>query len=117
MVKGDIYLIDLNPCSGSEQKGFRPAIIVSHNSFNKNKRWNSVTIIPLTSAKRWLITGPSTVLFAQNEYGLTKESAALAHQITTIDKSKCAGFIGKCSPEKLEEIEEAILNYLDIFCE
>lgn len=117
MVKGDIYLIDLNPRSGSEQKEFRPAIIVSHNSFNKSSSWNSVTILPLTSAKRWLIPGPSTVLFKQNESGLSKDSAALAHQITTIDKSKCTGFIGKCSPEKLEQIEKAILNYLDILCE
>ena len=61
--------------------------------------------------------GPSTVLFAQNESGLTKESAALAHQITTSDKSKCAGFIGKCFTEKPEKIDEAILNYLDIFYE
>jgi len=114
MVKGDIYLIDLEPRSGSEQKGVRPGIIISHNSFSGNLKWKSITIIPITSAERWQITGPTTVLFKQGESGLAKACAALAHQITTIDKSKCSGFIGKCSNHKLEEIEQAIKNYLDI---
>lgn len=114
MVRGDIFLIRLEPRSGSEQKGHRPGIILSHNNFNRRNKWKSVTIIPLTSSERWLINGPTTVVFEKDESGLNKRCAALAHQITTIDKQKCVGFIGKCSPKKLRLIEQAILNYLDI---
>lgn len=92
----------------------RPGIIVSHNQFNSAPKWKSVTIIPLTSSERWLIPGSSAVIFEAGESGLTKRCAALAHQVTTIDKSKCVGFIGKCTIDKLRQIEKSLLNYLDI---
>ncbi len=112
MVRGDIYLVKLDPRSGSEQRGHRPGIIVSHNSFNKQSKWKSITIIPLTSSERWLKGSPSTVLFDKDESGLNKRCAALTHQITTIDKSKCVGLIGKCSVKKLALLDQAISNYL-----
>ena len=34
-MKRDIVLVDLNPTCGHEQKGFRPAVIISNNPFNQ----------------------------------------------------------------------------------
>ncbi len=114
MVKGDIFLIRLQPRSGSEQQGMRPGIIVSHNSFSNAPNWKSLTIVPLTTSEGWLGKSPSTVLFSKGESGLNKKCAALAHQITTIEKSKCVGYVGACTPGKLKELEQAVKNYLDL---
>ena len=45
--QGDIVFVDLNPTKGHEQKGKRPAIVVSLNVFNKNT--NMVMVCPITS--------------------------------------------------------------------
>jgi mRNA-degrading endonuclease toxin of MazEF toxin-antitoxin module len=104
VVRGEIYFLDLDPRSGSEQSGRRPGIIVSHDSFNSVPAWQSVTVLPLM-----------TVLFGRGEYGLPKECAALAHQITTVDRSKLIPpALGRVAGQKLGEIDEAIRNYLDL---
>ena len=75
----------------------------------------SLTVIPITSSERWLKKSPTTILLASGEANLPKESAALAHQITTIDRSKLVGqAVGRLSKAKLDELEEAVLNYLEI---
>ena len=35
MERGDIWLVDLNPTAGHEQRGTRPVVIVSPDSFNQ----------------------------------------------------------------------------------
>ena len=45
--QGDIILMDFNPIKGHEQKGSRPAIVISNNVFNKNTKM--VIVCPITS--------------------------------------------------------------------
>ena len=45
--QGDIVCLDFNPIKGHEQKGKRPAIVISNNVFNKNT--NMVIVCPITS--------------------------------------------------------------------
>jgi mRNA-degrading endonuclease toxin of MazEF toxin-antitoxin module len=75
MVRGEIYLVDLKPRSGSEQAGRRPCIIVSTDAFNQARGWRSITGVPLTSSDRWQSPWPTTVLFNEGESGF--QSAAL----------------------------------------
>jgi mRNA-degrading endonuclease toxin of MazEF toxin-antitoxin module len=113
MVKGEIYFMDLAPRSGSEQMGRRPGIVVSNNAFSNNPRWRSVTIVPITSAKRWQMPSPTTVLFAKGEYNLPKACSALAHQVTTLDKGKIiAPAVARLTASKLADVETALRNYL-----
>ena len=113
MVRGEVYLMDLSPRSGSEQAGRRPGIVVSNNAFTANPRWRSVTVVPLTSAERWQRPSPTTVLFAADDSNLPKACAALAHQVTTLDKDKIVGPpIGTLTPAKMSQLEAALTNYL-----
>ena len=113
MVRGEIYFVDLSPRSGSEQSGHRPCVIVSHAAFTENPRWQSVTVVPLTTADRWQRFSPTTVRFEAGESNLPRACAALAHQITTLDKSKVVTPpVGAVTGPKLLELEEAIRNYL-----
>ena len=115
MVRGEVYFLDLSPRSGSEQSGRRPGIIVSHDSFNDVPTWHSITVIPLTTSPRWMKASPTTVLFKRGECGLSKDGAALAHQVTTVDKSKLLEpALGRARGEKLDEVDQALRNYLNL---
>jgi mRNA interferase MazF len=113
MVRGEIYFVDLAPRSGSEQAGRRPCIVVSHDAFASSEAWRSVTVVPLTSAARWRKANPTSVLFEEGECGLPKACAALAHQITTLDRDKFERRpAGRLTPEKQRAVDEALRRYL-----
>ena len=58
MKRGEVYVADLTPRSGSEQQGRRPVIVLSHDAFNQAPNWRSIIVVPLstsaTQAKRGL---------------------------------------------------------------
>lgn len=45
--QGDIVYLDFNPIKGHEQKGFRPAVVISNNVFNLNTKM--AIVCPITS--------------------------------------------------------------------
>lgn len=45
--QGDIVFLNFSPTKGHEQKGCRPAIIISNDTFNKNTKM--VIVCPITS--------------------------------------------------------------------
>ena len=52
--QGDIVYLDFNPTKGHEQKGFRPAIVISNNTFNKHTGMSIVC--PITSNTKYFPT-------------------------------------------------------------
>ena len=52
--QGDIVMIDLNPTKGHEQRGYRPAVVLSKNVFNENT--NMVIVCPVTSNDKYFPT-------------------------------------------------------------
>lgn len=52
--QGDIVMIDLNPTKGHEQRGYRPAVVISKNIFNENT--NMVIVCPITSNDKYFPT-------------------------------------------------------------
>jgi mRNA-degrading endonuclease toxin of MazEF toxin-antitoxin module len=47
MRRGDIYLVDLDPTEGHEQRGTRPVLVVSPDEFNKFTQ--VPVVLPITS--------------------------------------------------------------------
>ncbi|OGL43480.1 MAG: MazF family transcriptional regulator, partial [Candidatus Schekmanbacteria bacterium RBG_16_38_10] len=82
--KWGIFIADLNPVQGSEQKGTRPVIVVSDEDFNR--LMPVVTILPITSLKKGRRVYPNEVLLKQGIGGLAQDSIILAHQIRTVSK-------------------------------
>ena len=52
--QGDIVLLDFNPARGHEQKGYRPAIVISNNIFNINTKM--VMVCPISSNTKYFPT-------------------------------------------------------------
>ncbi len=50
-LRGEIWMIDLNPKKGHEQQGVRPCLIVSTNSLNRSN-FGTVIVCPITTVRR-----------------------------------------------------------------
>jgi mRNA interferase MazF len=113
MKRGDVYWADLIPRSGSEQTGRRPVIVLSHDGFNQNPTWKSITVVPITSSALQAKRGP-TVVALPAVAGLSKPSAAICHQVTTLESAKLTRKIGALPSEILSEVEEGLRAALDL---
>ena len=106
MRRGDVYWAELEPRSGSEQRGRRPVVVVSHDGFNAIPTWRSVVVVPLsTSTAR---TGPTAIGISAGAGGPGKASVALCHQVTTLDRAKLTKRVGSLSPTDLGRLSEGL---------
>src|SRR6266849_3327170 len=108
MKRGEVYWADLVPRSGSEQKGRRPVIVISHDAFNQTQGWRSIIVVPLSTSLTQAGRGPSAVLLSEGTAGLSKESVALCHQVTTLDRSKLSQQIGTLNSVELKQVEDGL---------
>jgi mRNA interferase MazF len=114
MKRGDVYWADLAPRSGSEQQGRRPVIVISHDAFNQAQAWRSIIVVPLSTSAGQAARGPSAILLTRGSAGLTKDSVALCHQVTTLDRAKLSQRIGELTPTALREVEEGLKAAMDL---
>jgi mRNA interferase MazF len=109
MRRGEVWWAQLEPRSGSEQRGRRPVVVLSHDAFNEVETWHSVIVVPLTTSKRQQLRGPTVAPLAPAETGLPRGSFALGHQITTLDRGKLAEALGRLGEASLRRVEAAVL--------
>ena len=114
MKRGDIYWADLAPRSGSEQQGRRPVVILSHDAFNQTPNWRSIVVVPVSTSSAQARRGPTAVLLPQGTGGLARDSLALCHQVTTLDRAKLTRRIGELPPDFLLQVEEGLKAALDL---
>lgn len=114
MKRGEVYWADLVPRSGSEQQGRRPVIIFSHDAFNQTPNWRTIIVIPLSTSSAQARRGATAVLLPQGAGGLTRESVALCHQVTTLDRAKLSQRIGELTSDQLQQVEAGLKAALDL---
>ncbi len=114
MKRGDVYWAELEPRSGSEQRGRRPVIVLSHDGFNETPNWSSIIVVPCTTSKAQKRRGPTVVLLPPGTGGLKEDGAAVCHQITTLDRSKLIQRIGTLPETVLRAVEAGILAAIDL---
>lgn len=78
--QGDIYYLCLDGARGSEQKGFRPCIVLSNNIINTYS--NTIIVAPLTTKKHDNYIQHYTLVL-NNQW-----NTILLEQIRTVDKSR-----------------------------
>ena len=108
--KGDIYYASLNPIIGSEQSGNRPVVIVQNNIGNKFSP--TVLIAPITSKVNSKPNLPTHVIIKNGK--ITHDSIILIEQIRVIDKQRLQEYLCKIEPEKIDEINKAMIEAFDI---
>jgi mRNA interferase MazF len=106
--RGEVYWADLTPRSGSEQRGRRPVIVISHDAFNEAPGWRSVIVVPLSTSAAQGARGPTAIPIPVGTGGLEKSSTALCHQVTTIDRAKLTKRLGSLPDWVLAEVGEGL---------
>jgi len=112
--RGEIYWADLAPRSGSEQQGRRPVIVISHDAFNQAPGWRSIIVVPLSTSATQARRGITAIALPQGTGGLQKESIALCHQVTTLDRVKLSQLIGTLPSDLLRQVESGLKAALDL---
>lgn len=93
--QGDIVYLDFNPQASREQKGRRPALIISKSPFNK--KVGLVFVCPITNTKR---SYPTHVALPA---GKKVKGFVVAEQMKSLDYGK----------RKIDFVEKADLDALD----
>jgi mRNA interferase MazF len=102
-LRGDVHWADLNPVIGSEQGGFRPVLILSHNIFND--RSGTVIAVAITSQPQRAGFPLSLEL---SDTTLPKKSWAKIRQIRTLSTKRIGKRIASASPEELVSIIDGL---------
>jgi mRNA-degrading endonuclease toxin of MazEF toxin-antitoxin module len=89
-------------------------IILSHDAFNQTPGWRSIIVIPVSTSSAQARRGPTVVALDVGTAGLTVDSYAVCHQITTLDRAKLAEKIGSLPQDTIARVEQALLAAVDI---
>lgn len=109
--KWEIYFCNLDPTTGSEQRG--TVLIISTDSVNHNLTVS--TVLPLSSVKPTDKIYPTEVLLPTQVSGLPKLSVAMVQQIRTVSHSRLQNLAGKITDVATQEkILAACKEYFDL---
>jgi|SRR5579884_1090059 len=114
MKRGEVYWAALAPRSGSEQRGRRPVVVVSHDGFNQTPGWMSIIVVPVSTSTLQAKRGPTVVALPAGAGGLSRASIAVCHQVTTLDRAKLTTRIGVLPAEVLVEVDGALRAAMDL---
>lgn len=108
MKQNEIWYADLNPVTGSEQKGIRPVVIISGDMLNKHLQ--IVIACPLTTK----IKGyrGNIILEPTGLNGLSKVSEIMIFHVRSISKDRLKTKIGNITPEELTRLKQGLDDIL-----
>lgn len=108
--RGDLYVANLNPFTGSEQGGTRPVLVIQNNKGNRYSP--TLVVLPITS--RMDKKGERTHYLLVNQRGLLVPSIVMAEQPRTIDKSRIKAYLGPVRTDAMPEINELVKYELEV---
>ena len=108
MKQREIWLADLNPVKGSEQKGIRPVVIISGNAMNDNL---GICIVCPLSTKVKNYAG-CLALKKDEMNGLDHDSEIITFQVRTISKERLISIKGAITKQQLEIIKKGLQEVL-----
>lgn len=109
-LRGEIWLVDLNPTRGREPFGRRPALIVSVDLFNQGPAGLVVTL-PITSREKGI---PFHIKIEALESGLPKKSFIKCEDIRSIAKDRLLKRVGRISHGILADVEDRLRILLNL---
>ncbi len=108
MKQGEIWEMRFDPTRGSEQKGRRPAVIISGNLLNKYLP--VVIVCPLTTKikayKGNLVLEPNAI------NGLKKTSEVLTFHIRSVAKERLKNKLGRIDEGQIETLKQGLNDIL-----
>ena len=109
-LRGEIWLVDLNPTRGREQAGKRPALVVSTNAFNKGPA-DLVVVLPITSKAKGI---PLHIPVTPPEGGVKAKRFVKCEDIRSVSKERLTKRWGAVSLASMREVEDRIRILLEL---
>lgn len=110
--RGEIWLLDWSPSRGSEQAGFRPALILQTDAANSNPNYPNTIVLAISTKGKPV---PFHVSLKPNRRnGLTETSYVKCEQILTVSKERLIKKLGAVDDKELSQISRAVQLVLDV---
>ena len=105
--QGDIVLLEFDPQSGHEQKGKRPALVVSNNTYNRFT--NIAMVCPITKTNR------AFPLHLELDERTKITGVIMCEQVKALDiYARNVSFIEKAPKDIIEEVVDIVIGFLEI---
>jgi len=112
MLRGEVWLINLDPTIGPEIRKTRPAVIVNDDSVGVLPL---KVIVPTTEWRERFTIAPWLVRIAPSpDNGLDKASAADAFQVRSVVQQRFVRRLGRLTDSQMAEITQALATVLAI---
>jgi mRNA interferase MazF len=109
--RGAVVLVALDPTVGHEQRGVRPAILVSDPAVIGDQRFPLLCVVPITKTPGEGALYPE---LGPGSSGLRKTSFAMIDQLRSVDKRRVRRSYGKLSDQELATVDEGLRLYLGL---
>ena len=108
--RGEIWLADLDPTRGREQRRTRPALVVSTDRFTHGPA-ELVIVLPLTKVGKGI---PSHVPILRTESGLDYDSYVICEQVRCIARERLVRRIGRAPGPALARVATVLRVLLEV---
>ena len=110
VLRGSLVWVIFDPTQGREQRGTRPALVVSSSRYLASVR-GLVIVVPITSVDRgW----PHHVLIRANTATLPKRSFAMTEQPRTISRERLGQHAGSADEATLAAVEQWLRDFIGL---
>lgn len=109
--RGELWLTSFDPTEGHEQRGVRPALVLSVDTFNASRAL-LVTVLPITRTPR--PHNPFRIEVNPPEGGLTKPSYVIGEQTRTVAAHRLRKPLGKVSPATMARVSDVVRMLLGL---
>jgi mRNA interferase MazF len=108
--RGAVVWVDFDPTAGREQRGTRPALVVSSADYLTSVR-DLVIVVPITSVDRgW----PHHVPVRGEGTGLPRSSFAMTEQPRTISTSRISRRAGTAAADTVGDVDQWLHDFLGL---
>ena len=104
--RGEIWFLDWSPAHGSEQAGFRPALIIQTDAANSNPGYPNTIVLAVSTKGKPV---PFHIaLKPSRRNGLAEESFVKWEQVLTVAKDRLVRKLGAIGEGDLQQINRAV---------
>ena len=105
ILRGDMFYANLGRGIGSEQKGYRPVLVIQNDVGNK---FSSTIIVATITSRVGIKAKLPTHTLINNFEGLDKNSIILLEQVRTIDKQRLEQYLGMIPDDMVARVDKAL---------
>jgi len=102
--RGEIWWADFSPTRGHEQRGHRPALVVSDTRFNESAA-GLVLLCPLTTTER---PGVPWHIEVGDDAGLPERSFVMCEQVRSASRQRLSDRAGTAPSAVMDEVEDRL---------